>query len=132
MRSLVNAIALALFINSALADNLELNYETLTGAPVLAKLMQDIEPVLRKEYADNGMPTALLVKSLRQMATSLGQDKPYKSTLTRIRNLSPTALRSLRHLPKSRYPNLWKVGQLEYLRLEKEKSERLARALEKR
>ncbi len=108
---------------------LGLHYQKYTNNEFLTELMQDLEPKLIAFYKRHDQDKQEQIRTALNMAIALGKDKPYKSTIQRIKSVSPDTLLKFLKLPKDKYPNLWYTGDIERIDRETEKSLRLYKAL---
>ncbi|OMH28082.1 hypothetical protein [Motiliproteus sp. MSK22-1] len=100
-----------------------LDYLAITQNPLLAEVMQELEPGLLEIYQRRNMSEKRKFWGLRGIARALRDDEMYKPMLEDLEAVSRPALLKLARLPAESYPTLHQVVELVRLNIEyKEKT----------
>ncbi len=119
------------FTGIAQESILGIDYLTLTGNPIIAEAMIEMEPALIEYYQTGEWAETTYedrIYALRSMATTLRRDRVSVDTYEVIRAVAPeTPIRFLK-IDKEKYPNLWDFGDLMRIVKEGEESKKLYKA----
>lgn len=111
---------------------LGIDYLTLTGNPIIAEAMLEMEPALIQYYQTGEWAEtthADRVYALRITATSLKRDKVSVDTYEVINQVAPNTPLKFLELDEEKYPNLRRFGNIVRLTKQGEESKQLYKAL---
>ncbi|MGI1672031.1 MAG: hypothetical protein K6L74_17135 [Neptuniibacter sp.] len=89
-----------------------LDYLEITGHPLLAEIMLELEPGLLEIYKKKGRSEKRQMWGVRGVARALADDEMYKPMLKTLESVSRPTLLKFKQLPEESYPTLHQVAEL--------------------